>query len=94
MHFLSYQQLLVGFNEACAINFQKKKKIMVARSLDVMYTLLYLKWITDKFYDTWNFAQCYVTAWMAELFGGDWIYVYLYVWLSSFIVLLKLSQHC
>ena len=67
---------------------------MVARSLDVMYTLLYLKWITDKFYDTWNFAQCYVTAWMAELFGGDWIYVYLYVWLSSFIVLLKLSQHC
>ena len=76
MHFLSYQQLLVGFNEACAINFQKKKKkIMVARSLDVMYTLLHLKWITDKFYDTWNFAQCYVTAWMAELFGGDWIYV-------------------
>ena len=74
--------------------FKRKKKIMVARSLDVMYTLLYLKWITDKFYDTWNFAQCYVTAWMAELFGGDWIYVYLYVWLSSFIVLLKLSQHC
>ena len=30
----------------------------------VMYTLLYLKWITDKdlLYSTWNFAQCYVPA--------------------------------
>ena len=57
--------------------------------MDVMYTLLYLKWITGKFYDTWNSAQCYVTTWMGEVFGGDWIYVY--VWLSSFVVLLKLS---
>ena len=65
---------------------------MVARSMDVMYTLLYLKWITGKFYDTWNSAQCYVTTWMGEVFRGDWIYVY--VWLSSFVVLLKLSQHC
>ena len=32
----------------------------------VMYTLLYLKWITNKhlLYSTWNSAQCYVAAWM------------------------------
>ena len=34
-----------------------------------MYTLLYLKWITNKdpLYSTWNSAQCYVAAWM----GGE-----------------------
>ena len=34
-----------------------------------MYTLLYLKWITNKdlLYSTDNSAQCYVAAWM----GGD-----------------------
>ena len=32
----------------------------------VMYTLRYLKWITNKdlLYSTWNSAQCYVPAWM------------------------------
>ena len=31
----------------------------------VMYTLLYLKWVTNKdlLYSTWNSAQCYVAAW-------------------------------
>ena len=31
-----------------------------------MYTLLYLKWITNKdlLYSTWNSAQCDVPAWM------------------------------
>ena len=37
-------------------------------------------------------AQCYVAAWMGGEFGGEWIH--LYVWLSSFLVHLKLSQHC
>ena len=39
----------------------------------VMYTLLYLKWITDKdlLYSTWNSAQCYVLAWMGVGFGGE-----------------------
>ena len=34
-----------------------------------MYTLLYLKWITNKdlLYSTGNSAQCYVAAWM----GGE-----------------------
>ena len=60
----------------------------------VMYTLVYLKWITNKnlLYSTWNSAQCYVPAWMVEKFGGEWIHVY--AWLSPFIVHLKLSQHC
>ena len=39
----------------------------------------------------WNSAQCYVTAWTGREFGGEWIYVY--VWLSPFTVHLKLPQH-
>ena len=60
----------------------------------VMYTLLYLKWITNKdlLYSTWNSVQCYAAAWMGGEFGGEWIHVY--VWLSPFLVHLKLSQHC
>ena len=36
-----------------------------------MYTLLYLKWITNKdlLYSTGNSAQCYVAAWMGGEFG-------------------------
>ena len=49
-----------------------------------VYTLLYLKWITNKVppYSTWNSAQCYVAAWMGGEFRGEWIHVY--VWLSPF----------
>ena len=38
-----------------------------------MYTLLYLKWITNKdlLYSTGNSAQCYVAAWMGGEFGGE-----------------------
>ena len=40
-----------------------------------MYTLLYLKWITNKelLFGTWNSAQCYVVPWTGEEFGqiGD-----------------------
>ena len=37
-----------------------------------MYTLLYLKWITNKFlpYSTGNSGQWYVAAWMGGEFGG------------------------
>ena len=59
-----------------------------------MYTVLYLKWITNKdlLYNTWNSAQCHVAAWMGGEFGEEWIHVY--VWLSPFAVHLKLLQHC
>ena len=45
-----------------------------------MYTLLYLKWITNKDlpYSTGNSAQCYVAAWMGGEFGGELIHVYIY----------------
>ena len=38
-----------------------------------MYTLLYLKWITNKdlLYSTGNSAQCYVPAWMGEELGEN-----------------------
>ena len=57
-----------------------------------MYTLLYLKWITNKdlLYSTWNSAQGCVAAGMGGEFGGEWIHVY--VWLSPFTFDLKLSQ--
>ena len=57
------------------------------------YTLLYLKWITNKdlLYSTENSAQRYMAAWTGGEFGGEWIHVH--VWLSPFAVHLKLSQH-
>ena len=38
-----------------------------------MYTLLYLKWITNKdlLYSTWNSPQSYVAAWAGEEFRGE-----------------------
>ena len=59
-----------------------------------MYTLLCLKWITSKdlLYSTWNSAQCYVAVWKGGEFGGGCIHVC--VWLNSFSVHLRLSQHC
>ena len=44
-----------------------------------MDTLLYLKWITNKFllYSTWNSAQFYVVAWMGrEFVANGYMYVY------------------
>ena len=42
-----------------------------------MYTVLYLKWITNKdlSYSTWNSVQCYAPAWMGVGFGGAGIRV-------------------
>ena len=50
-----------------------------------MYTLLYLKWITDKdlLCSTGNFAQCYMAAWRGGKFGGEQIRVS--VWLSPLL---------
>ena len=45
-----------------------------------MYTLLYLKWITNTNEDlldsTGNSAQCYGAVLMGREFGGEWIHVY------------------
>ena len=48
-----------------------------------MYTLLYLKWITnrDLLYSTGNSVQYYLAAQVAGELGGEWIHVY--VWLSA-----------
>ena len=56
-----------------------------------MYTLPYLKWITNKdlLYSTRNSSQCYVSAQMGREFWREWIHVY--VWLSLFVVHLKLT---
>ena len=59
-----------------------------------MFTLLYLKWITNKdlLYSTGNPAQCYMAAWMGAELWGEWIHVY--IRLSPFNIHLNLSQHC
>ena len=46
-----------------------------------MYTLLYLKWITNKdlLYSTGNSAQCYMAAWLGGEFGEE-AYMYMYGW--------------
>ena len=43
------------------------------------YTLLYLKWITNKvlLYSTGKSAECYVAIGMGREFGGEWI-MYMY----------------
>ena len=59
-----------------------------------MYTLLCLKWITnkDRLYTTGKSAHCHVAAWMGGEFGAEWIHGY--EWLSLYAVHLKLSQYC
>ena len=59
----------------------------IVRELAVdMYTLPYLKWITNKdlLYSTWDSAQCYVAARMGWEFVGEWIHAY--VWLSPSVL--------
>ena len=55
-----------------------------------MYTLLYLKWITNKdlLYTTGDSAQRYVAAQMGGFRGR------METWLSPCAVHLRLSQHC
>ena len=57
-----------------------------------VYTLLHLKWITNRDlpYSTGNSAQYYVTTWMGGKFGREWIHAH--AWLSPFAVYLRLSQ--
>ena len=64
------------------------------RTLGCVYTLLGLKWATNKdlLPSTGNSALRYVAAWIGGEFGGEGIHEY--VWLSSFAVHLKPSQHC
>ena len=56
-----------------------------------MYTMLYLKWITNKvlLYSMKNSAQYCLAAWMGGEFGGEWIHIY--VWLSPFAVPLTIT---
>ena len=44
----------------------------------VMYTMLYLKWITNRnlLYSTWNSAQCYLPFWTRGARGTMYTYVY------------------
>ena len=69
-------------------------KAIVKRFGMGMYTLLYLKQITNKdlVYSMWNSVQWYVATRTERESGGEWVYVY--VWLNPFAVHLEPSQHC
>ena len=43
-----------------------------------MYTLLYVKWITNKdlLHSTGNSVQYHGEGWMGGESGGEWIYIY------------------
>ena len=58
------------------------------------YTLLYLKWITNKdlLYVQGTLLNVMWQSGRKGSFGGKWIHAY--VRLNIFIVHLKLSQHC
>ena len=68
--------------------------VMKEHGIPVIYTLLHLKWVTNKdlLYSTGNPAQCDMEACMGGKLRRGGIRVC--VWLSPFVVHLKLSQHC
>ena len=83
---LQYRKRLTDFKDKFMVAGGK----MRARDREFgmgMYTLLYLKWITDKdpLYTAWNSAQCCVAAWIGGEFGAELIH--LYVWLSPFVII-------
>ena len=55
-----------------------------------MYTAIFK--MDNLLQRTGNSAQCYVTTWMEQEFGGEWIHVH--VWLSPFAIHPKLAHHC
>ena len=61
------------------LRLQRRKDWGIDREFGMdMYTLLYLKQITNKdlLYSTGNSAQCYVAAWMGGELGGEWMHVF------------------
>lgn len=52
----------------------------------IVYTLLYLEWITSKdlLYSVWNTAHYSAPAWMRGAYGEEWVQVY--AWLSPISV--------
>ena len=61
------------------LRLQRRKDWGIDREFGMdMYTLLYLKQITNKdlLYSTGNSAQCYVAAWMGGDLGGGWMHVF------------------
>ena len=82
---MSYDIPYMGNLKRNEKNLQKRKRLtdskqtqrlqgegMVREFGKVMYTVLYLKRITNKdlLYSTWNSVQCYMPAWMGAAFGG------------------------
>ena len=73
---------LPSLHLSAAVNRAMAGKVEVL-SID-LYTLLYLKWLTNKDppHSTGHPAQCYVTAWRGGVFGREQIHAC--VWLNPF----------
>ena len=71
------QNRLTEFENEIMVGSSREERILREFGMN-MYTLLCLKWITNKdpLYSTWNSGQCYVADWMGKEFGGEWMHVY------------------
>ena len=58
-----------------------------------MYTLLYLKWKTNKglLYSTWNSTQCYMPAgWEVDLGKNGYMYMYAWYFYQHFVYIMSI----
>ena len=71
------QNRLTDFENEIMVGSSREERILREIGMN-MYTLLCLKWITNKdpLYSTWNSGQSFVADWMGKEFGGEWMHVY------------------
>ena len=83
MNLFTKQKQILRLRELC---FQEREEgcgERIAREFQMdMYTLLYLKWITNKDYHVAQGTN--VAGWMGAEFGGEWTHVCL--WLGPFAI--------
>ena len=67
------ERILKTENELMVTKGEEWEEGIVREFEREMYTLLYLKWITNRvlLYSTGNSAPCYVAAWMGGEFRGE-----------------------
>ena len=70
----------------CRVYREDHSAEMTSKLRPDMYTLLYLKWMTNKDlqYSRGNCAQCYVAVWMEGVLGEHG-YVYTYGWVPLLV---------
>ena len=78
-NYLQNRNRLTGLENKLVVAGVRERGKGIAREFGMdMYTLLHLKWVTNKglLYNIGNSAQCYVAGWMGGKFEGEWIHAY------------------